>query len=749
MSDDSAHDSASDIVAAVVRRLVLLVVPVWLLPVIVAASDPESPWPSGAVWAAAAATAVGLLCYRFRSHPAFILVPLVGGVLLLALAHPVVGTEFSRDLIVEQWLNLAAWCIGVLIVSARFGSVGVVAAVAMVAVVIVVRALVVGIHIDADSLAALIAYGLTDGMAAVAAIGALRRTARRTDAFTAERTRAALDLASQRARTLEARRLARAMHDTVVNTLGAIRRWELADPSAVRSRAAADVELLQTLQRAQVRDLDALIDSLQQRAGLLGLVLHVRRDRGVPQPATAALAAIEGACWELLNNVARHAGVAEAHLHVGATAGAVVFTVSDNGRGFDPDSTPLRGLADSVRRRCNEAGIAFALTSGVGAGTSVSLTWSPGAAPGGLDTDAEQSLDQSLALAVGLLALPLTALGVAATARLGFGSETAWFGLLAVVATGWLTLVAFRAYRGAAVVRPNAVVYAALAALALAAPSWGVQGCMRVSEWWWGPFAGLTVGAYAAILDARRRALIGSIVGTWVGFAIAIATLEGATAKCERDTVVFAVLHTGIVLALAASRRNHARIWERGRIAAEEAWRDRLTAASELAAAMLRDRTADFAQAIAQPLMVGLADGTLDPADPEVRTRAGAAEAALRTLGAVPNGCSEETFEAFVAAVEAAYGRGIALHLHMATDREPVASQRPQLAGRLLAFVAACPENANAQVTVLGTGTHITMIGFVRAPVATDAASLLQTAGWDVLQHGDEFVVECLFDVGE
>lgn len=89
------------------------------------------------------------------------------------------------------------------------------------------------------------------------------------------------------------------------------------------------------------------------------------------------------------------------------------------------------------------------------------------------------------------------------------------------------------------------------------------------------------------------------------------------------------------------------------------------------------------------------------------------------------------------------------MHLHMATDREPVASQRPQLARQLLAFVAACPENASAQVTVLGTGTHITMIGFVRAPVAADAASLLQTAGWDVLQHGDEFVVECLFDVGE
>ncbi len=74
---------------------------------------------------------------------------------------------------------------------------------------------------------------------------------------------------------------------------------------------------------------------------------------------------------EAFNNALRHSGASEVELVVERKRGLLRIEVRDNGAGFDVDATaPGEGLRN-LELRAREAGGAFALRSGRGAGTSV------------------------------------------------------------------------------------------------------------------------------------------------------------------------------------------------------------------------------------------------------------------------------------------------------------------------------------------------------------------------------------------
>jgi signal transduction histidine kinase len=114
-----------------------------------------------------------------------------------------------------------------------------------------------------------------------------------------------------------------------------------------------------------------LADALPAAAVAAGIPTRVCLD-GLERYPDPVEAAIYFCCVESLTNTARHAGSsARATVEVTAAAGELVFTVSDDGSGFQPDQVRCgRGL-EIMRDRMAAVGGALSLRSAPGSGTTV------------------------------------------------------------------------------------------------------------------------------------------------------------------------------------------------------------------------------------------------------------------------------------------------------------------------------------------------------------------------------------------
>lgn len=231
-------------------------------------------------------------------------------------------------------------------------------------------------------------------------VGALRQAALRADRATvrAVKAEAALAEAGQRiaahaAYASEVAQQHRMLHDTVLSTLDAVARGavDTGDP-VVRRRLAADADHLRGLiasagSAVGMRLVGELTTVIRELAPT-GLRVHLRVTDVPPDVPPAVVRALTGAVREALNNVIRHSGTSTALVTVaGPAAGTddpdparLRVTVADRGRGFDPDRIrPGLGLSRSVRARIGEAGGEVLVDSGAGQGTTVEMSWPPGA----------------------------------------------------------------------------------------------------------------------------------------------------------------------------------------------------------------------------------------------------------------------------------------------------------------------------------------------------------------------------------
>jgi signal transduction histidine kinase len=83
------------------------------------------------------------------------------------------------------------------------------------------------------------------------------------------------------------------------------------------------------------------------------------------------------AVQEALTNVVRHSDTETATVRARVDGGVTIVTVSDAGRGFDPERLPpgRLGLHNSIRQRLGDVGGAIEVVSAVGQGTAVTLRW--------------------------------------------------------------------------------------------------------------------------------------------------------------------------------------------------------------------------------------------------------------------------------------------------------------------------------------------------------------------------------------
>jgi GAF domain-containing protein/HAMP domain-containing protein/anti-sigma regulatory factor (Ser/Thr protein kinase) len=213
---------------------------------------------------------------------------------------------------------------------------------------------------------------------------------------------------SQQAAALEERsRLARDLHDAVTQTLFSASLIGEVVPTVWESDETEGRKLLQELRQltrgalAEMRTLllelrpaalveSSLDDLLRQlceaasgRSGLAIKVVIEGDERELPPDVHVALYRI---AQEALNNVVKHARAADAQVRLRCTAPAegadaecgivVELSVTDNGRGFDPDQeSPDRLGLGIIRERAEAIGGTLRIESEPGMGTQVSVLW--------------------------------------------------------------------------------------------------------------------------------------------------------------------------------------------------------------------------------------------------------------------------------------------------------------------------------------------------------------------------------------
>ncbi|WP_456696881.1 sensor histidine kinase [Aeromicrobium sp. P5_D10] len=180
---------------------------------------------------------------------------------------------------------------------------------------------------------------------------------------------------------------ARVLHDTVINTLGAIANGGAStkDVDLVRARCSADAATVESLwtskgavptQRVELRSIFALEDLTVNRSGLDDSQLK-RVEGDLPDQVIHAMVAAVG---EVLRNVVKHADTDRAAVDVRLVDKELIVTVSDDGAGFDGVLPPGRGFAESVQSRAEKAGISVTLDTAPGHGTTVAFRIHPDSA---------------------------------------------------------------------------------------------------------------------------------------------------------------------------------------------------------------------------------------------------------------------------------------------------------------------------------------------------------------------------------
>ncbi len=230
--------------------------------------------------------------------------------------------------------------------------------------------------------------------------------------FTAHHADLALRMANQAAITLvnaqryqqaqvlaaleERQRLAQNLHDAVNQSLFSAsliaevlpRLWEQHPDEVLES-----LEDLRRLTRGALAEMRGLLVELQPRElndselddliRLLGDALTGRTNIAVAVtvsgqgvlPAEVQLAFYR-LCQEALNNVARHSGAGQVKIHLHYEGGMVALSISDNGRGFDPEQIPSGHYGLSImQERAKAIGATLSITSQPGQGTEIAVRW--------------------------------------------------------------------------------------------------------------------------------------------------------------------------------------------------------------------------------------------------------------------------------------------------------------------------------------------------------------------------------------
>ena len=224
----------------------------------------------------------------------------------------------------------------------------------------------------------------------------LLRQADTLDEADARRRALLIDLRTEQSRS-KARRLSDDfVHDHILSVLKSVPTVPATSPQLRRSAREALASLHGSPESAAkactCADLFSALSGRLRAIGGDGVVVSSSIDRDPPVPRSVAQA-FEGAAAEALRNSLAHAAgtTPERGASDGVTRTAtlrsgpdgVVVTISDDGRGFDPERATVgrHGVTGSIMTRMHDAGGTARIDTAPGTGTTVTLSWTGHAAP--------------------------------------------------------------------------------------------------------------------------------------------------------------------------------------------------------------------------------------------------------------------------------------------------------------------------------------------------------------------------------
>ncbi len=503
----------------------------------------------------------------------------------------------------------------------------------------------------------------------------------------------------------------RALHDTVVNTLAVLAHGGSAtrDIDRLRRRCAADVETISGLRlhprpRGGLRDvadgldLDVVWRGDRPSAGLLA------HETG---PVRAE--ALTGVVRELLLNVEKHAGTRHAVVEIASRGAHLEVVVADDGQGFVPRPEPGRGLAESVFRRADEAGIEVDLTSRPGHGTRVSLRCPRGGAhPDGDVSERVPSIDDGGSQAEAMARRTawwwcgvLTLAGLLGSLAGGFSPA----GLASVVVVGALSYLAWWASRGDGRL-PASVAFSIM----LGIPTAYLLGFVGAASpdthpaSWQGIGLSPLLVVLLVVAQGRRPFWVAAGGLALTGAAVAVTAwptspLLGATAAANATMQLLQM--TVWALFLRTIRRvSVAAAEDRRRIASDRAARSEVDAA----AAALQQWSVTQVDA-ALVLLKGVADGDLDARDAGVRARARQDGDALRQMLLIDPDLVH-LGPCLARAVATGRARDVDVVVRTRADDLPDAAVVAELSDTIEALVRAVPPGGQVTIAWFGGASH-------------------------------------------
>ena len=488
----------------------------------------------------------------------------------------------------------------------------------------------------------------------------LLRQAQALDEADARRRALLIRLRTDASRARARRRADNFIHDRILSVLKTVPATPAgaAQLRAGAREALADLDTAAAEPDAPVRSSE-LLAALTRRLRTIGgddVVISDSITQDLDLPPEAARALVDAAAEALRNSLTHAAGPDRGPIMRTAAlrsdADGITITVSDDGRGFDPELAPIsrHGVSGSIIARMRDAQGQARIDSSPGAGTTVTLSWNPrtttAESPTGpcARTDPGAGRAQAAvptARAPAVAPLSLTSSMEARTPRI--------IVVCIVVLYALVTLLEMRAgsYRRLAPVIAGllAIGLAALALIkrwpghripvreaALVVAAAGVANVLvlfQIDFAGWPGYAAWCLGAGAAVccgLIARERPR-----QAWAGLALIIAVIGIWTLNTGREPIIIITLGAGQLFPLL--------IWHltarisidiTARTAASEAAGAEITAqrrAHQESETLMRQAMTSVRRRV-EPLLTAIADGA--PITAGMRTRARMLEAELR-----------------------------------------------------------------------------------------------------------------------
>jgi hypothetical protein len=656
-------------------------------------------------------------------------VPLVLGMYALGLAGYVASAELSSVLTFATcWLINAASCAGAFLVPRRSIPLVVVPEVVISACLLVALPqwkldLPLTILVTQTTILIVIRVGLRG----------LFRFGQQTDDETASAERATRDLGMVQSASRKIAEDARILHDTAINTLGAIANGGagVADRDQVREQCARDVAQLEALRSSNNRT-DMGRPSLRSLFGIPGLpIRRVGLDDGEIEQlegflADTVISALVGAAGEAVKNAAKHSGADRVSIGLAREGATLRLIIGDDGRGFDGGYPSERGLANSIFARAHDNGIEAALETLPGKGTEVTLSVPIPAVPvatsdrgatlalpsADVAIDVEDAVAGFHERAASLWGAGVTVVSIVLTIMGGIDGFLILGPMIAVMVASWMAARIARSRSS----RTGPWAMALTAALVAGAPvvftlSAAAVGFGSDAAVHWQALA--ATGPFVLFLSLRPPRGLFLAVGAWlvVIVSLAVGTL-GRDANGAAIVVVAGCVGAGFSLAWNQFQNIIARVGDRAAGAQRQTFEARLMSDMQTAAQATYTRWLDAGLEEAISLLRRIASAELSPDAEETRLACDGEEEYLRQLILV----SPELIHlghGVMPAIAAARARGVHFTVRLGDSDAASESTADEVSALMLGAIAASPRESSLTATVFPVqdGLQVTLLG--------------------------------------